>query len=695
MKRTFLTLFFLLITPIAFADTTLQSLLVSIEKYEIAPLDYAENDIKQFAYLLTTRYNGSAQACVDTPNNERGGDAPMKAVMEKIKKWCESLKNDDTAVLYLAGHGVKDADGRLYLAMINFDRKNFKTAAIPLEWIRDQFGKAKGKHKLLLLDTCFAGTAKSVDFEQAGSAESAAAFAKLKNVVVIASSREDEKSWLWDDVKHSLFTYWFIEAFKGHADSDNDQILTCDEIVQYLQKNVSATAKNALNRQQHPVVFNAEAGKGFRLPLRALSPEGLIADMASQIDLLMRLEWKRTGGRPRIAIPEFTSDEYGTTFDPKYGSLPRWASGELRNAVVLAAQKNQNNYSVLSEKATRQLMQSRGLTPGDLGTEKMNDVQIDGKEVLLHIDGRLTLAENGCVALRAVLSNGEAQVGEVGGVAMLSAAKLGMTETSVVLTGTSPRPEARLISEPGVGLVDPEQKFHVAEILAAGNTLPPIVDRKSPFKVRFQVRPINTPNAAYKERKIVVEGNRCFLTLAKGEEYRIMVECETEHEVFVRVLVDGLNTLSQPEKIITRGAIVEAAGPADEGEYVVMPRVSLDDARAWAMQPKQEYKIEGFYDAKKTKSTLQRFQVVDADDSAAARKNYTDQLGLITIGFFKPAPKPNVIRGDGDPEGLGTAGGSVEDANIKMYSGTNVPGAMMAVYNIRYLTQKALDKMEK
>ena len=669
-------------------ETMLQGLLVSIEKYDLAPLDYAENDVMKLANLLMTRYNGVAQACIDTPNNERGGDAPMKAVMEKIELWCKSLKNSDTAVLYLAGHGVRDADGKLYLAMINFDTKNFDTAAIPLAWIRDRFGEAKGKNKLLLLDTCFAGTAKSVDFAQASSAESGAAFAEAKDVVVIASSRENEKSWLWGDAKHSLFTYWVIEAFKGHADFNNDRTVTCDEIVRYLQTNVPLIAKIVLNKDQHPVVLNAEAGKDFKLPLRASSPERLINDMAEQIDLLMRI-----GNYPRLAVPEFVSGESGK-FEPKYGALPRWASDELRKAVVQASRINRSSYSVLSENATRRLMQSRGLTPDDLGTEKSRELKIEGKEVPLLIDGRLTLFGNGSVALRSVLlhTEEESEVGNVGGIAMLNAAELGMTETSGVFASTHsvlpPRPEAELVSMQGVGLVDPQQRREVVEVLENREKPHPMADPNSPFKVRFEVRPMNRPNAAYVERKVVVDGNECFLPLSKGEEYRIMVKCETEHEVFMRVLVDGLNTLSQPETIKAKDIVIEAVDPKNEGEHVIMPRASLDSARPWVMPPKQERAIQGFYDANSRASTLQRFQVVDADESVAARKNYTEQLGLITIGFFKPVNPLGERR-------IGTGAGRRETVRIERYTGGNVPGPMMAVYNIRYLTPETLKKFSK
>jgi len=250
MKRIIFTLFafYIAVSPLLATDAALKNLLVSIEKYEISPLDFAERDVEKLGNLLQTRYNFTSQTCIDTATDDRSPDAPMRSVMGKIESWCSTLGNDDTAILYLAGHGVKDENGKLYLAMINFNRRNFDQAAIPLEWIREQYGNSKAKHKLLLLDTCYSGTAKSADFNQAGASEAGKVFSNLKNVVIITSSRDNEKSWLWKDEKHSLFTYWLIEAFKGHADSDGDRVLTCEELIKYLEDNVSWSADVALGK---------------------------------------------------------------------------------------------------------------------------------------------------------------------------------------------------------------------------------------------------------------------------------------------------------------------------------------------------------------------------------------------------------------------------------------------------------------
>ena len=690
MRRTIFTLFAFWMTSFALfaAESNFKALLVSIEKYDIAPLDFATNDIEKFQVILAARYDCVPQVCVDTEAgiNDTGEDAAKESVMRKIENWCKGLTADDTAILYLSGHGVKDDSGNFYLAMINFDRKNFETAAIPLKWIRDQFGQCKGKSKMLFIDTCFAGTAKNFDFEQINSGDMSGTFAGLKDIVTIASCRSDEKSWLWSDAKHSLFTYWLIEAFKGHADLDGDRTLTCEEIVQYLQNNVPLVAKIALDQNQHPVVHNESAGAGFRLPLHAVTLARLIDDIADQIDLWVRLEKVS-----QIGVPVFTSGS-NKTFDPQYGTLPSWASAQLRDALAKKSRANNSGYKVISENALRELLASKSITSEDLGTEKTKNINVGGSEIPLLVDGQMTLVGKTGVSLYTKLldTQDKSDMAQTGGVAVLSVTEIGMTDTSgkfAISSNTNTLPQRHAyVPEEGIGLTNAPQIQNLNQFHNEQNKPHPMADTSLPFKVWFEVRPINSnrPNAPYKERKVQIEGNHCYLPLEKGEEYIIKIENKTNDLIFSRILVDGLNTLSQKETLQTRGAYIVEANSESE---VIAPRASLSDAKAWVLNQRGPFGIAGFYNAKE--QTVGRFQIVDADQSVAVHRNYTEQLGIITIGFFRGEPVTST-RG-----ATGTGMGDAEQVNLKYYEGDKVPGEMMAVYNIRYMTQKALSETLK
>ncbi|MDR1384895.1 MAG: hypothetical protein LBJ67_13765, partial [Planctomycetaceae bacterium] len=74
--------------------------------------------------------------------------------------------------------------------------------------------------------------------------------------------------------------------------------------------------------------------------------------------------------------------------------------------------------------------------------------------------------------------------------------------------------------------------------------------------------------------------------------------------------------------------------------------------------------------------------------SAAARKNYTEQLGLITVAFYKAATPQEGSRGK-----IGTGMGNAEKIRVERYEGGKVPGELLAVYNIRYMTPETLKEL--
>jgi hypothetical protein len=198
---------------------------------------------------------------------------------------------------------------------------------------------------------------------------------------------------------------------------------------------------------------------------------------------------------------------------------------------------------------------------------------------------------------------------------------------------------------------------------------------------------------AYTKRPFKFQGNDCYLALSEGEEYQIRYKSSYPEDVFVRILVDGLNTLSQQQITVAKGAYVEAADPKSDGEYVVAPRVSLEEARPWAIDKTNRGAVltaMGFYDVNGKTDTVRRFQIVDADESAAARKNYTEQIGLITVAFYK-AVEPPPSRGIR----IGTGMGNVEGTRVGRYTDGKVPGEMIAVYNIRYMTPEMLKQIVK
>jgi len=430
----------------------------------------------------------------------------------------------------------------------------------------------------------------------------------------------------------------------------------------------------------------------------------LIEQVAEQID-----EQIRSGKFVRIAIPEFTAGS-GQSYDPKYGGLPRYVAEFLRQALATKAQVH-GKYTIFSEESIRNTFKNNNIVPSELGTEKTKNLrnQADGNEVSLLASGHLSFAGESGIALQVDLidcAKSSKLEHQIGGKALLNTAEWAMTGLSAKFTASPPSPGRSAIYrvEPGLGLVSERQLISTVRIRGAMVEPHPLASPQNNnstdgvFDVWIETRRANSRGryAPLRQDRVRSNGNDQYVGLDKGEEFRIVFKAECSEDVFVRVLVDGLNTLSQPQKVVpsgTRGACVEAVPANSEGESIIAPRVSLEEARPWVVlkNTKSPLEVPGFFDVNDQSDTLRRFQVVDADDAVAAKKNYTEKIGLITVAFYKGKPGTSTPRTRAP---VGTSMGNVENVELKRYEDDIVPGEMVAVYNIRYMTPEALRQME-
>ena len=132
-----------------------------------------------------------------------------------------------------------------------------------------------------------------------------------------------------------------------------------------------------------------------------------------------------------------------------------------------------------------------------------------------------------------------------------------------------------------------------------------------------------------KERPGVLRGNDWVVPLRKGETFEIWVENRSGQTVCMRLLVDGLNTLPDVEKT-TKGVVTLIWGQ----------HVNLADAAHWVLdpakvkRPRKLWAVRGFFTQTGDHGTLREFVVNLAAESLAARRKYTQDMGLITAAFY-------------------------------------------------------------
>lgn len=691
------------------------ALLIGVEKYEKAhPLQFTVNDVEQLAKTLEIR-GGMAKSRIlkITDNAPASQHRPSKANLQtELPKWLKQVGPNEQILVYFSGHGFRDKEGKLYLAPIDIDPANPADTGVPVEWFREQIAACPAAFKLLVIDACHAGSEKGVQEDGVTSKELGDVFKGLQQVMTLASSAADEKSQIWDDRRQSLFSYWLNQGLKGHADKDGNGAVTIDELYDYVSRTVKHTAETRFPRKQTPVRIIHAGTDGVPVIVQ-LQPQGLkevLADIAEQLAFaveehqLLIPDEKRT--LPKLGVLQFMNNTpQGESVGE--GSIGQCCSDELwRQLMVL----KQGKFELVDPRKLQEAASEKEFTISDLGsTVEIKDLSAKADGMTFLVTGILRYRKGGVITLQCTLgqTDSDVVVGSAGGTAFLKESEWPMLGHSV-----APKPEDRPAPAPpgaGMPVVAPTvQVIQRLDELAQGPH--PLLDPNFPFRVWIKAGTVDATGQLFygQKREPVFRGNDCFVPVRKGEVLQIWVENNSGELVLMRLLVDGLNTLPEiiannavgngpPREIapsapwITRSqqVVVENGKPKGIVTYEWGAHVNLNEARHWGLDPKDEvlnggppmWVINGFVTKTGEDGLLNRFKVVDANQSLAARRQFTDQLGLITAAFYAPA---GMGRGS-----LGIEAGPEMKQKLKEQK-SPPPGNLLGVVQIRYVDADTL-----
>ena len=616
----------LLILPLLAANAAaqegcLRAVLIGIRNYEHAPdLPYTVNDIERLDETLTERCGREHPVAVEWID-DRFGNVNRGRILTALPQQLAQARPDDRVMVFFSGHGFRDADGKMYLATSECDPNNPTETGIPIQWLRDQLAGCAARLKLLVIDACHAGSEKGDDQDVSLTAEELGEpFRGLEGVVTLASSSADQKSMLWAEKQQSLFAYWLVQALKGHADQDTDGAVDIDELYRYLHRTVSDTAKNHLGREQTPVriVRTGTRGVPAIVYLKPTTLRQALYDMATEIS--WALEEQKAD---KLAVLEFAGDSaVGELFGADFGVLGRYCASQIEEHLLRLAA---DSYSVVDRRQVQRLLADNGISIDDLGSadtlQRLSE-QAGGLQALL--SGTLQSRAGRVVHMKCQLNRvgDQSLMAVAGGVAHLNESEWAMLGRSVDTTMISWRQEksAPILSEEEANEIDRRSEGPH-----------PLSDPRFPYRVSVRVDGRDRP-ATFRE-------NRMHVRLSNGEVYEIWVENRTPRPVIMRLLVDGLNTL--PQEIPVKGVRT----------MEVAPRVNLDEARFWILDPSaaRRWAVRGFVTKTGSEGRLLEFKVVDAAQSLAARKQFTEQIGLITAAFYDAHEKKTSENSVGAP----------------------------------------------
>ncbi|XVV06619.1 caspase, EACC1-associated type [Actinosynnema sp. CA-248983] len=165
---------------------------------------------------------------------------PLHRVGRAIGEFYRDRRRDDLTLLYFTGHGLKDDEGRLYLAMTNTMRDNLLFTGLPAEQVGLAVEGCASRRKILVLDCCYSGAFPAGRRTKADpTVHTLERFQGRGRTVLTASdatqySFEGAGDQPRGQAAQSVFTRYLVAGLRdGSADLDGDGDITVDELYSY------------------------------------------------------------------------------------------------------------------------------------------------------------------------------------------------------------------------------------------------------------------------------------------------------------------------------------------------------------------------------------------------------------------------------------------------------------------------------
>lgn len=165
-------------------------------------------------------------------------------VLEALAWLRDSVQPGDTAMLFIAGHGVNDAGGRYFFLPHDADVDRLAQTSVSEAHLRQSLAAIRGK-ALLFVDTCHAGNvvgsgaALSVELSRLANTLAAAE----NGVIVFSSSTGRQESIEQASWGNGAFTKALLDGLRGGADFRREGVVTHHGLSYFLGREVSRLTK--------------------------------------------------------------------------------------------------------------------------------------------------------------------------------------------------------------------------------------------------------------------------------------------------------------------------------------------------------------------------------------------------------------------------------------------------------------------
>ena len=224
------------------------ALIVAVNKCDdrtIPPLRYCRRDAILIANSLESvgGYDPSRVFVLHDGEHEPSLQATSGNINRRLLDLLRRVQPNDSLLLFFSGHGYPTEHSGLFFASSDCQKRDIASTGFSFSKLRqllENKSLCRAKQKLLILDTCHAGAAKSTYGLPTGEVV-AQSFAKARGFITIASSGSNQYSYEWPERKQGVFTYYLAKGLQGPADDNHDGLVDSSELYHYVALRVPGT----------------------------------------------------------------------------------------------------------------------------------------------------------------------------------------------------------------------------------------------------------------------------------------------------------------------------------------------------------------------------------------------------------------------------------------------------------------------
>ena len=255
--------------------TTLHLLAVGITRYRDAALSrgvrFAANDASAFSAALTANGRPST-ARVATPVVLIDEQASAARIRQELQAMAQRVRPADLFVLYMAGHGVSDAQGEYVFLpqdLVYRNSESLTAGGLGGNELRTLLAGIPSSKTVVVLDTCSSGSF-GLSGRSLGEKGAIDRLSRLSGRVVLAAAGDQRMALESPDNQRGIFTGALMEALAGKADVNGDGQVGVREVADYVEREVQRLTLRLFKYEQTPM--SDLRGQSFPLSRTGTAP---------------------------------------------------------------------------------------------------------------------------------------------------------------------------------------------------------------------------------------------------------------------------------------------------------------------------------------------------------------------------------------------------------------------------------------